>query len=146
MDARLSGVAKSYELSYTRYADDITFSGKYIPVKFLNIIDEIVQEEGFRINEKKTQLSRSRGRRIVTGLSVASDKVRIPRGYKRKLRQEVHYILKYGDSSHENGIANGDGRYLRSVLGKLNFWSSVERNNPYLNNAIRSVTNLLNSS
>src|SRR5688572_76401 len=57
LDRRLSGLARKHGLSYTRYADDLSFSGEMdrrTAHKFRSIVCGIVQEEGFVVNAEKT--------------------------------------------------------------------------------------------
>jgi RNA-directed DNA polymerase len=143
MDKRLHNLSKKYNISYTRYADDMTFSGNYIPVKFISIINEIINECGFILNHDKTRLSTKSGKRIVTGISVAGHELKIPRNYKRKLRQEIHYIKEYGYYSHLSKKKIRDPFYLNKILGKLNYWNQVEPNNSFVLEAIEYFNNIL---
>lgn len=131
LDNRLIKLAKTYNLRYSRYADDLTFSGDNIPAKLIDYITEIVFEEGFEINESKTRLYKSTGKRIVTGISVSGNELKIPREYKRKLKLELNFIKKYGLNSHIAKKKIRQHNYLFSMAGKVNFWLSVEPNNKY---------------
>ncbi|MFC1956108.1 retron St85 family RNA-directed DNA polymerase [Chloroflexota bacterium] len=142
LDSRLNGLAKKFGIAYTRYADDLTFSGDRISIKTLEIIKGIIEGQGFKVNERKTHLCRSKGKRIVTGISVADDKLRIPRPYRRKLRQELYYILNYGYISHAKHKEIGEPFHLDSLYGKLNFWKLVEPNNQYVHQAIDRIKTL----
>jgi hypothetical protein len=139
LDSRLSGLAKSWELRYTRYADDLTFSGNHISLRFLELVNRTVDEEGFQVNAEKTRLCRGDGRRVVTGLSVSGDQLRIPREYKRKLRQEVHYISVYGYLSHAGKRKMYSPLQLDSLYGKLLFWTWVEPDNSFAQSALEIV-------
>jgi len=142
LDSRLSGIAKRFGLKYTRYADDITLSGDKITIKTLEIINTIIMDQGFMINMEKSHLCRSQGKRIVTGLSVSTDSLLIPRQYKRELRQEVYYILKYGLYSHVNKRKIKKPFFLDSIIGKLVFWHTIEPQNSYANQALNNVRRL----
>jgi len=134
LDTKLVELAKEQELRFTRYADDLTFSGSDIRPVLIESIDKIVQDEGFCLNTKKTRLLRTRGgRRIVTGISVATDVAKVPRELKRRLRQEVHYVLAYGYLSFADRAKIENPRtYLESLLGQLTFWRWVEPRNPFI--------------
>jgi len=82
-DSRLKMLAKSYNLTYSRYADDLTFSGNFIPHKIIIIIKEILLKEGFIINDKKTKIITGSGKRIITGISIASKSLKLPKSTKR---------------------------------------------------------------
>ena len=102
----------------------------------MKTIEKIISEEGFAINNDKTRLCRGNGKKIVTGLSVHGDELTIPMSYKRKIKQEVYYILKYGLFSHLSKKKIKDPFYIDSLLGKLAFWKWVEPENSFASNAI----------
>ena len=140
LDKRLIGLSKQYNLRYTRYADDLTFSGDSIPAKLIEYISEIVNSEGFVINSEKTRLYKNGGKRIVTGISVIGSELKLPKDYKRSLRQELHFIIKYGYESHIKKKKIRKVNYLETLLGKVNFWLSVEPSNEF---ALKARSQLL---
>jgi hypothetical protein len=142
LDRRLMGLAQSYELVYTRYADDLTFSGACIPIGFAAIVEKISAEEGFTINREKTHLCRSQNKRIVTGISVTGKTLELPRAYRRKLRQEIHYILKFGIHSHVSKRKIKNPYYLASIYGKLQFWRMVNKKNAFAVDSIRRISRI----
>ena len=129
LDKRLVKFSKTMFIKYSRYADDLTFSGDKIPAKFITYITNIVEDEGFEVNEKKTRLYQNKSKRIVTGISVVGNDIRLPRDYKRKLKQELYFIEKYGLYSHISKKRIKKSNYLYSLIGKVNFWISVEPSN-----------------
>ena len=134
IDARIAGLAKHFNITYTRYADDLTFSGECIPVNFIKYITSIIEEGGFIINSNKTRLIGKNARKIITGVSITSGKVTIPKYLKRRLRQEAYYIHKYGYKQHvKHCNLTNDPAYKLRILGKFSYWKSVERQNEYLN-------------
>jgi Retron-type reverse transcriptase len=70
LDKRLSNLAKAYECSYSRYADDITFSGSKNIKKIIPLVKAIIHEEGFEVNENKLRFQYNFQRQEVTGLVV----------------------------------------------------------------------------
>lgn len=137
LDNRLMSYAKKFKLRYTRYADDLAFSGDSIPVKHIEYITNIINSCGFEVNEKKTILIQDKHKRIVTGISIAENEIKIPREYKRKLKLEIHCIRKYGIVTHiiKNKIKKID--YLQSIIGKIHFWLSVEPKNKFAIQALK---------
>jgi hypothetical protein len=53
LDLRFAQLGKKIGYKYSRYADDLTFSGKFNNLPSMNVIKKIIKEEGFFINEKK---------------------------------------------------------------------------------------------
>jgi len=145
LDKKLDHYSKACQINYTRYADDLTFSGENIGCAFLKKVSLIISKHGFSINEKKTRLYKHNGKRIVTGISVAGDKPKVPRSYKRKLRQEVFIIKKHGYYSHVNKMKIKKPFYIDSIYGKLLFWKFVEPDNNYVNIQIQYIKKLMAS-
>jgi RNA-directed DNA polymerase len=131
LDRRLTKLASTYHANYSRYADDITFTGKYIPSRFISIVQEIIADEGFVTNTAKTRLIKGKRKKIVAGISVSGNMPRLPKDTKRKLRQEVHLVLKYGLYNQIDKMDSPNPMYLESLFGKLAFWQFVEPTNPF---------------
>jgi hypothetical protein len=146
LDKRLLNFSKRFNLKYTRYADDLAFSGNEIPVKFIDYISKIINSAGFVVNEKKTFLQQSVGKRILTGISIADKKILVPREYKRNLKQEIHYVKTYGLASHIRKMKIRNPNYLFSLMGKLRFWLSVERDNKYAQDSLEFLKTMINKA
>lgn len=84
-DELLSELAKQHDLGYTRYADDMTFSGKELPAELDDEVRQIVHRVGYRLAEKKTKRMGRHQCQKVTGL-VVNEGVRLPRKQRRRLR------------------------------------------------------------
>jgi len=91
LDCFMLAWAQRHNLDYTRYADDMTFSGTHIPHNYKRDLDEIVRSQSLKINYKKTKLISSNYEQSVTGI-VVNDKVSIS---KRKCRHKLRSILYY---------------------------------------------------
>lgn len=144
MDQKLAALSGEYELTYTRYADDLTFSGDSISQDvILPKIAKILKEEGFALKIKKTRYLPQNRRKIITGISISSgEKLTIPKAKKREVRQNVHYILKRGLSGHQRHIKSSDPAYLKRLLGYLSFWHSVEPDNKYVIDSLKALRRL----
>lgn len=126
LDARLSALAEKYESNYSRYADDITFSGNN-DIKSINkVVVKIIEDEGFCVNEKKTRISYPHQRQEVTGLLVNGDRLRVSKKYKRDLYQELYYCIKYGVQSHMQHVNCNKAFFKEHVYGKIYFVNMVE--------------------
>jgi retron-type reverse transcriptase len=108
LDKRLAGLAKRLGLGYTRYADDITFSGDDALMPRLGYLlgkaRELIEDEGFAVNEKKTRVQRPSAAQVVTGL-VVNDRPGVARREVRRLRAILHRARTEG-----LGPQNRDGR------------------------------------
>lgn len=130
LDLRLKKLSDKLEINYSRYADDITFSGnkKIVNSQFLILVKKIINECGYQINDKKTRFESKYGRQEVTGLIVNNGKVSIPKQYLQNLRKDLYYIKKYGIEEHKkrNNIYNVF--YLEHIKGQIMFVYSVDKN------------------
>lgn len=93
LDRRLTGLAKRFGATYTRYADDMTFSSFtniYQPDgEFCRELNCIITGQRFVINPAKTRLQRPGYRQLVTGL-VVNERVNVPRRFWRDIRALLH--------------------------------------------------------
>lgn len=93
LDRRLGGLARKLGLTYTRYADDLTFSagpGFRDKVGYLLArVRHVAEDEGFAVNRKKTRVQRPESRQVVTGLVVNAAPA-VPRDVVRRLRAILH--------------------------------------------------------
>jgi retron-type reverse transcriptase len=98
LDVRLTGLARSFGATYTRYADDLTFSAASDDGKvgyLLARIRHITQDEGFAVNEVKTRILRPGDRQSVTGI-VVNERPGAPRELVRRLRAILHRARREG--------------------------------------------------
>ena len=98
LDRRLSGLARRLGFTYTRYADDLTFSGDNLDqvATLRRAAEDIIRSEGFRVNRAKTRIRRNGSRQEVTGVTVNQIA-----GLSRKERRRIRAAL------HQAGLAGG---------------------------------------
>lgn len=74
LDVRLSGLARSFDADYTRYADDLTFSGSDQFLRslrvFIPLVNQIIRSERFQVNQSKRRVLRNNQQQKVTGVVV----------------------------------------------------------------------------
>lgn len=99
LDRRLSGLAHRFNLRYSRYADDITFSSMHNVYKedgvFRVELKRIIEGQNFKMNDAKTRLQKIGERQEVTGLTV-SNNVNVNTAYVAEIRNLLHIWEKYG--------------------------------------------------
>src|SRR5690606_25417850 len=97
LDQRLSRFAQKLGFVYTRYADDLTFSGEKVEKigYLMKKVRAIVESEGFRVNDQKTRVLRSSGRQRVTGI-VVNEKRNLSRKELKNFRALLHNVEKNG--------------------------------------------------
>jgi RNA-directed DNA polymerase len=111
---------------YTRYADDLTFSGPVLPSK--DQVADVLGRHGFEIAEEKWRICR-RGRGLwVTGLSLEDGRApRVPKHLKRRIRQELHYIERFGIDDHIARHGYGSRQSgLNKISGTIRYINGIE--------------------
>lgn len=93
LDRRLQGLAQKAGFAYTRYADDLTFSGdsREKALMIQHAAERIIAKEGFAVNQKKTKLYGRGQRQMVTGV-VVNEQLSAPRQLRRQVRAILHNI------------------------------------------------------
>jgi hypothetical protein len=120
LDVRLAGLAARLGATYTRYADDLTFSGDHRLKAATPMVDKIATAEGFKVNARKTAFATRAGRQRVTGV-VVNEKTNVAREEYDRLKAAVHQ----GDRSYE-------------LLGRISW---VESLNPAKGAKLRAAFN-----
>ncbi|HET6250976.1 MAG TPA: reverse transcriptase family protein [Tepidisphaeraceae bacterium] len=110
LDRRLSGLAREAGATYTRYADDLTFSGgpnlARCRKRLGDYIALIAHEEGFALNFRKTRILRAGGRQRITGV-VVNVHPNIPRDEFDHLKAILTNCARHGpDSQNRDGHAD----------------------------------------
>lgn len=126
MDIRINQFCKCINADFTRYADDITISGNKNLGIYIKVVKEIIQDEGFSINNKKTRFMYNNRQQIVTGLNV-NNKVTVPKNKVRYLRQQIYYIKKFGVVRHLKRI-NYDKLNIKEHLYGLAYFINMVDN------------------
>jgi retron-type reverse transcriptase len=89
MDDTLTKISEKISVSYSRYADDVTFSGDSAAVWMLKPLESQLARLGYELDAKKTNIFRKGRRQTVTG-AVVNEKVTLARPLRKKLRAAVH--------------------------------------------------------
>ena len=119
LDRRLAGLARRFEATYTRYADDLTFSGgepfKRGMKRFLVLVKEIIRDEAFRLHLRKMRFMRPGQRQQVTGV-VVNEKVNVRREEFDRLKAILHNAAKTGLAAQNRDKRSDFRAYL---LGRI---------------------------
>ncbi|MEO6609374.1 MAG: reverse transcriptase family protein [Aestuariivirga sp.] len=119
LDEQLYNLAVGSNSVYTRYADDLSFSGNG-ELPDLKLIENTIRQNGFRIATDKTRRTRRGQAHFVTGLSISDSQfTHVPREMKRGVRQELYYAEKFGISEHFDRLGIGYGDYFQTSINRL---------------------------
>jgi RNA-directed DNA polymerase len=119
-DARIAGYCLGRKIRYTRYADDLTYSGEFNVGKLVSFVNFVLRDSNLFLNKTKTKHMRKHQRQFTTGL-VVNKNINVCREKRRKLRQEIYYIKKFGLDGHLNRIHEKRSNYIMHLLGLSNF-------------------------
>lgn len=161
LDNQLLDFAKKNRLTYSRYADDLTFSTNLsefpsslgsIDNNTLCLSEElrliIEEQNGFRINREKIRYASRLNRQDVTGL-IVNEKVNVPRRFIKQVRAMLYAWKKFGKKAAAEehykkyrplDISNPEDRFGREVLGKLNYIGHIRgKDDPLYSNLCQKL-------
>lgn len=119
LDQRLSALARRIGARYTRYADDLTFSGDpHIAPILSRAVPEIAHAEGLRLNPAKTRQATQAQRQTVTGLTV-NQHVNIPRADYDRLKATLHHLARPDDPRRTDPV------FLARLQGQIAWAEAV---------------------
>lgn len=131
-DEELLKYCESQLITYTRYSDDLTFSfddaEQRKAVRLINLVTQYLRDYGFNVNHKKTKIIGNKHPQWVTGL-VVNQKLNTPKSYRRKIRQEVYYIEKYGLENQAKAAGMELSHYRMNLLGRISYVLCAEPDN-----------------
>lgn len=141
MDMHLLTIAKRYRLTYTRYADDMTFStnDKHFIEEydsFYTNLSKEITKSGFQINQNKTRILFHDNRQEVTGLIVNS-KININREYCKATHAMAHSLY----INNEFKI-NGSTGTINQLEGRFAFIDQIQKFNNLHDNKSHTINNL----
>ncbi|WP_336827983.1 reverse transcriptase family protein [Sphingobacterium multivorum] len=160
MDKKLHKFSKQNNCTYTRYADDITFSSykQVFDESFKNGVKSIIEnEENYKINDKKERLQSYGERQTVTGL-VVNQKLNVTRDYNKDIRFWLWSWDKWGYEQTQSRFAeefvnkksyqkyNGKApSFVNYLSGKIRYLSMIrgrddERVKRYVDNFNKMIS------
>ena len=125
MDKRIDGLCKKLGLTYTRYADDMSFSymgdTENLAIgSFLNSINKIIESEGFHMKKEKTHILRKNNRQYITGIVINNEEIGVPKKWVKILKASIHNAEKLKDSG--GSVSN---KTIYEISGKIAWLKSV---------------------
>lgn len=115
------------KIRYTRYADDMTFSGDFKPGQIISFVKYNLSNLGLKLNERKIRTRKKCQRQEVTGI-VVNEKMQLPKPIRKQIRQEMYYVRKYGLESHMQYCDIFKENYLQHLKGRIQYGLFI---NPY---------------
>ena len=125
VDCRLAGLARSAGVTYTRYADDLAFSGEEAfgssAERFAHHVAAILLEAGFRVHHRKTRLMRRGVRQSLAGL-VVNHHLNVPRCDVDRLKAILTNCVRHGPESQNH---EGHPAFRLHLEGRVGFVETV---------------------
>jgi RNA-directed DNA polymerase len=112
VDGRITGLQEHHDFEYTRWVDDLVFSGSPRILKLRRLFQRIIETEGFRVKAKKTKTMFAHQSQVVTNL-VVNKKVNLSRENRAAIKKEVMQAV----SQHHS--------FSAAVAGKVYWYRSV---------------------
>ena len=130
-DTEIHKRVSAHKITYTRYADDMTFSARR--TGNLTVVDKIIRSvlkgmssPKLKLNRDKTVLVTPKFHRQITGLVITLDeRVSIGRERKRKLRAAIHRFSRDGLEQREAAVLAGNLAFAKDV--EPEFYTRMER-------------------
>jgi len=119
-DVLIFDFCRQRKIRYTRYADDLSFSGDFDEKELIKKVRGVIIDLGLHINKSKTKLMTPNTRQTVTGI-VVNKKPQVVFHKRNALRQALYYIKKYGLKEHQEYEDIIQKNYLEHLMGKINF-------------------------
>ena len=133
-DEILSKHAEKRGCKYSRYADDLSFSGDHGAIEMIGVATSTLQRIGLELDPKKTNIFRRGRRQVCTGL-VVNVQVSVPRTIRRRLRAAIHAV-----ESGREPKWHGSVESLAAVGGRLAYLQMVHfEEGTKLQNRLRTV-------
>jgi RNA-directed DNA polymerase len=138
LDLRLDALARGVDATYTRYADDIAFSGgeelRRSVGNFSGLVARIALEEGFEVHHRKTRAMFASHRQILTGI-VVNAKANIPRGEFDRLKAILNNCARHGPQTQDRmGVKD----FRTHLAGRIAYVTSI---NPARGAKLQAIMN-----
>ncbi|MCQ9316968.1 retron Ec67 family RNA-directed DNA polymerase/endonuclease [Levilactobacillus brevis] len=128
VDFKIIKLARKYNLDYTRYVDDLTFSTNEksfpkVSQNFLNELNALITHEGFKLNEDKTHLEYKNSRQEVTGV-IVNKKLNVHKEFYKNTRAMADNLYKNTEFTIDGKLGT-----INQLDGRFNYINQLVRYN-----------------
>lgn len=129
-DEKIGSWCELNQITYTRYSDDMTFSGDFNPSEIISKVRKLLYKLGLELNNSKIHIINKSSSQIITGI-VVNEKAQVCSKYRKEIRKEVYYINKFGLYSHLKrcNINISPEKYLKKLYGKILYVLQIDNSN-----------------
>lgn len=152
LDKIINSYCRKQAIHYTRYSDDMIFSGDFRPSGLISFVRKLLMQNGYVLNEDKIVAAGSGRQQKITGV-VVNHRPQADRKYRRMIRQDIHYIGRYGLEEHlqRKGLLTDDKdkkaqlvAELRKLIGRIAFVLQIDPENKEFQSYKELSVDLLN--
>lgn len=121
LDLRIQGFVRKRAINFTRYADDLSFSGRS-PSKITKIkplIKYIIENEGFELNNAKTRIAGISRQKKITGIVISEFKIGIGKQKFKQIRSKIYHLILPNEQNNT--------KLVSEVRGWLSYLNSVDK-------------------
>lgn len=119
-DQKISEYCIPKNIKYTRYADDLAFSGELNDSEIEVLVNTELKKLGLSLNKDKKKLMRPNDPQLISGI-IVNKKAQVPKRVRNTLRNEMYHIMTFGLASHMEKTNQKKPNYLNHLLGKINY-------------------------
>ena len=119
-DNEVSKYCMANKLKYTRYADDLAFSGNLNAEEIQKLVNDELSKIGLELNDEKRKLMKPNQPQLISGI-VVNKKAQLPKKVRNSLRNEMYYIKKFGLPNHLERTNQKKPNYLKHLMGRINY-------------------------
>ena len=119
-DSMVSNYCMENKIKFTRYADDLAFSGNLNAQEIENLVENELSKIGLELNSDKRKLMEPNQPQLISGI-IVNKKAQLPKKVRNSLRNEMYYIKKFGLENHLEQTKQKKTNYVKHLLGRINY-------------------------
>lgn len=124
-DDEIAQYCTKEKIKYTRYADDMAFSGNIVNKEEIeSLVQEKLTKLGLNLKKEKTRLMLQNVPQILSGV-VLNKKMQLPKKERNEIRQIIYFIKKFTLENHLDRIKEKRDNYLLHLIGRVSYTLSL---------------------
>jgi RNA-directed DNA polymerase len=119
-DSAVSNYCMENQIKFTRYADDLAFSGNLNAEEIEKLVIDELFKIGLELNDDKRKLMEPNQPQLISGI-IVNKKAQLPKKVRNSLRNEMYYIKKFSLENHLERTKQKKANYRKHLLGRINY-------------------------
>ncbi|MHC6198534.1 reverse transcriptase family protein [Elizabethkingia miricola] len=131
-DDTIANYCKEKSIKYTRYADDMAFSGSDFDKEILiKLVQSELNKVDLKLNKSKINFMKQNVPQVISGVLV-NKKIQLPKEIRNEIRNTMYFITKYGYEDHIKRTNETRDYYLLHLLGRIQYALNLNPNDSEL--------------